>query len=122
MNWLVGLIAVCMTVFAVVSAVREIQLYRKALRGEVRYLVSKRRLTRRVGISAILLAETVFLVFGFFFFSSKSPGIELLYWMAPLVLIFILFSLTFRDMAETKRDVERIFLEEMRNSVKKGGN
>lgn len=119
MNWLVGLIAVCMTVFAVVSGVREIQLYRKALRGEVKYLVSKKRLVRRVLISVILLLETGFLVFGFFFFKPKSPGVELLYWMAPLVLVFVLFALTFRDLHDTRRDVERIFMEELRDSVRK---
>jgi hypothetical protein len=121
MNWLVGLIAVCMTAFAVVSAIREIQLYRKALRGEVRYLVSRKRLVRRMLISVILLVETGLLVFGFFFLAAKSSGVELLYWMAPLVLVFVLFSLTIRDLHDTRRDVERIFLEEMRDTVKKGG-
>lgn len=122
MNWLVGLVAVCMAAFAVVSAVREVQLYRKALRGEVKYLVSRKRLIRRITISAILLALTVLLLFGFFFFAAKSPGIVLLYWMAPLILVCVLFALTFRDMAETRRDVERIFLEELRDTAKKRGS
>lgn len=111
MFWLVGFIAAAMLTFAVVSGAREITVYRKALRGEVEYLVSKKRLKRRLLISAILTIESVLLFAGFFLLAPRSPEIELLYWLPALVLIFFLISLTMQDFRETRQDIDRIFRE-----------
>lgn len=107
-----------MLIFAVVSGAREIVVYRKALRGEVEYLVSKKRLKRRLLISAILTIESVLLFTGFFLLGPRSPEIELLYWLPALALILFLISLTMRDFQETRQDIDRIF-REARDSARK---
>ena len=119
MIWIVGLLAIAMAVFAIGSAIREVRLYRKALKGEIQFLISRSRMVRRILISLILLTESGFLIFGFFFFHPQKPGFELLFWVPPLILIFALLFLTFRDLYETSRDVDRIFREELREAAKK---
>jgi hypothetical protein len=111
MGVVVLLIVAGMLGFAVVSAIREIRVYRKALKGDELYLVSSSRLKRRLLISMLLVVETIFLIIGVFFFTVEKPYQELLFWAAPLFLIFLLIHLSVRDFRETSRDIDRIFKE-----------
>jgi hypothetical protein len=118
MEELVLLMIAGMGGFSVISAIREIRLYRKVLKGADLYLVSRRRLNRRLFISFILLAETTFLLVGVFFFTAEKPYQELLFWTPPLLLIILLVHLSLRDFRETSRDIDTIF-KEARNSALK---
>lgn len=112
MDLLVVPIIVAMILFASVSAFREVLIYQQALKGELQYLVSKRRLTRRLLISAVLIAEAVLLSCGFFLLPpGQSASQALLFWMVPLLLIVALVYLSLQDFHETSRDIDRIFKE-----------
>jgi len=115
---LILVLAGAMVGFAVISAIREIQLYRMALKGDEQYLVSRRRRNRRLLISLLLVTEASFLVIGIFFFAADKPHYELLFWTPPLLLIVLLVHLSLQDLHETSRDIDRIF-KEAKNSVLK---
>jgi hypothetical protein len=118
MNSFVAGICAAMTAFAVLTAWREIKLYKKAVKGEVQYLISQKRLKRRLLISLILVSEAGLLLFGFFFLHAASPHFELLFWIVPFCLIFLVLTLTFRDFHETRRDVDLIFREARDSALK----
>ena len=118
MNALIVLLVAAMGGFAIVSAIREIRLYRKALKGDELYLVSRRRRNRRLLISLLLLSEAITLAIGFFFFTAETPFQELLFWIFPLLIILILIRLSLQDFRETSRDIDIIF-KEARNSAMK---
>ncbi|HET6267323.1 MAG TPA: hypothetical protein VFG11_06355 [Acidobacteriota bacterium] len=118
MNEFVAAICAAMTAFAIFTAWREIKLYRKATKGEVQYLISQKRLKRRLLISLILLGEAGFLLFGFFFLHTASPHFELLFWVVPFCLILLVLTLTFRDLHETRKDVDLIFREARDSALK----
>ena len=111
MDLTVILIIAGMALFAVISATREILLYRSALRGNTQFLVSKRRLQRRLFVSLVLVVEGVLLYVGFFALTLDSPFAALLFWTPPLLLICLLVYLSILDYRETSRDIDRIFLE-----------
>jgi uncharacterized membrane protein YfcA len=118
MNALIVLLVAAMGGFAIVSAIREIRLYTKALKGDELYLVSRRRRNRRLLISLLLLSEAILLAIGFFFFTAETPFQELLFWIFPLLIILILIRLSLQDFRETSRDIDIIF-KEARNSAMK---
>jgi hypothetical protein len=104
--------------FAVISAIREIRLYRKALKRDDLYLVTRRRRNRRLLISFLLMLEAILLMVGFFFLSADTPLQELLFWLFPLLLIGILVHLSMQDFRETSRDIDRIFKEARDSAIK----
>lgn len=106
-----GLIIAGMLLFAVISATREILLYRSALRGNTQFLISKRRLQRRLFVSVVLILEGTLLYLGFFVLTLDSPFAALLFWTPPMLLIGLLVYLSILDYRETSRDIDRIFLE-----------
>lgn len=118
MNVLILLLVAAMGGFAIVSAIREIRLYRKALKGDELYLVSRRRRNRRLLISLLLLSEAILLAVGFFFFTAETPFQELLFWIFPLLMILILIRLSLQDFRETSRDIDRIFKEARISAMK----
>ena len=118
MNWVFLAIVLGLIAFAIGSAFREILMYRKATRGEVRYLVSRSRLTRRLLISLLLFAEGAVLYFGAFVLSFQQPGASLLYWSLALVLMMPVVYLALVDMRETRRDIDRIFYEAVKSALK----
>ena len=118
MNWLIGVLVFCLVAFSLVSAVREFRLYRRAVRGDVQYLVSRSRRNRRMMVSAILLIEALLLFLGTFVLTFRSPHMALLYWIPALVLMMIVTALAFRDLRETRRDIDRIFHEAARSALK----
>ena len=111
MDLTVGLIIAGMLLFALISAIREILLYQSALRGNTQFLVSKRRLQRRLFVSVVLILEAVLLYLGFFALTLDSPFAALLFWTPPMLLIGLLLYLSIVDYRETSRDIDRIFLE-----------
>jgi hypothetical protein len=111
MDALVLLIGAAMAGFSLVSAIREIRLYRRAIKGDELYLISRRRRNRRLFISLLLLVESAFLVMGHFFYRAENPNHELLYWVLPLAIIILLVHLSLQDFRETSRDIDRIFKE-----------
>src|SRR3990170_7559542 len=111
MESVVGFVIAAMVLFACISAIREIVLYRRAMRGELFYLVSKPRRNRRLVISSILIIEALFLFFGFFVFRHSSPGATLVFWAPPLLLIGLLLYLSVQDFRETSRDLDQIVRE-----------
>ncbi len=123
MNIAVGIIIVLMLVFAVVTASREITLYRKALAGKVHYLISKSRLARRLTVSGLLFVESIFFVIGFFILNLSHPLQSLLFWTPALILILLVVYLAMRDFRQTRRDIDKILLEAAHASVqdKSGG-
>jgi len=120
----VGIIIVLMLVFAVVTASREIALYRKALAGKVQYLISKSRLARRLTVSGLLFVESIFFVIGFYVLNLSDPLQSLLFWVPALILILLVVYLAMRDFRETRRDIDKILLEAAHTAVrqKKSGN
>jgi hypothetical protein len=100
-----------MIVFAVWSAIREIQAYRKYLKGDRQYLVSKKRRNRRVLIAGVLILEAALLSLGVFVLTFKNPSAALIYWVAPTVLIIWLVYLGMRDFQETSHDLDVIVRE-----------
>ncbi len=117
MDLIVWLVAAAMAGFAVISAIREVRLYRMALKGDELYLISQRRRNRRLVISVLLVTEAAFLLIGVFFFVSKKPYQELLFWTLPLLLIALLIHLTLQDFRETSRDIDRIFKEARKSAL-----
>ena len=118
MNWLIGILICGLVVFSVGSAVREIRLYRRAERGEIQYLVSRQRRNRRLIVSLLLLIEAGLLHLGSFVLAFRSPHIALLYWIPALLLMMVVIALGFRDLRETRRDIDRIFHEAARSALK----
>ncbi|MCI0443697.1 hypothetical protein L0244_23250 [bacterium] len=118
MNIAVGIIIVAMLVFAVVTASREITLYRKALAGKVQYLISKSRLARRLTVSGLLFVESFFFVIGFYVLNLSDPLQSLLFWTPALILILLVVYLAMRDFRETRRDIDKILLEAARSSIR----
>ena len=114
-----GIIIVLMLVFASVTAVREIKLYRKALTGNIQYLISKSRLARRLTVSGLLFVESIFFVIGFYVLNLSDPLHSLLFWTPALILILLVVYLGMRDFRETRRDIDKILLEAARTSVRK---
>jgi len=108
---MVSLIIAGMVLFAMISGAREILLYRSALRGDTQFLISKRRLRRRLLVSLVLILEGALLLLGFFILAFDSPFEVLLFWALPLLLIVLLVYLSVLDFRETSRDIDRIFLE-----------
>jgi hypothetical protein len=100
-----------MIVFAVWSAIREIQAYRKYLKGDRQYLVSKKRRNRRVLIAGVLILEAALLSLGVFVLTFKNPSAALIYWIAPTALIIWLVYLGMRDFQETSHDLDVIVRE-----------
>jgi len=119
MELIVGLVIAAITGFAIISAAREIVLYRRAVQGEVYYLVSKQRRNRRLRISAVLLIEAVFLFLGFFVLDFSSPGMTLLFWLPPLLLIGVVVNLTVQDFRETSHDLDQIVRESLETILRK---
>ena len=115
---LVSCIILLMLGFALFTAYREILLYRKALKGEVRLLISKSRLLRRLVVSGILITESIFLGMGFFVL-KLTPFQSLIFWIPALALILIVIYLAMRDFRETRRDIDKIFLEATQAAIKK---
>ena len=113
-----GIIIVLMLVFASVTAVREIKLYRKALTGNIQYLISKSRLARRLTVSGLLFVETIFFVIGFYVLNLSDPLHSLLFWTPALILILLVVYLGMRDFRETRRDIDKILLEASRTSIR----
>jgi hypothetical protein len=118
MNIAVGIIIISMLVFAVVTASREITLYRKALAGKVQYLISKSRLARRLTVSGLLFVESIFFVIGFYVLNLSAPLQSLLFWTPALILILLVVYLAMRDFRETRRDIDKILLEATQTSIR----
>jgi uncharacterized membrane protein YbhN (UPF0104 family) len=119
MEWIASLIIVGMIAFAGWSGGREVILYKKYLKGETQYLVSKRRKKRRLLISFLLVAESALLFCGFFVLKFSQPATALLFWFPPLLLIVLLVYLSVLDFRETSRDIDRIFKEASDTILKK---
>jgi len=111
-----------MIVFAVWSAIREIQAYRKYLKGDKQYLVSKKRPNRRVLIAGVLIIEALLLSLGIFVLTFKNPSAALIYWIAPTALIIWLVYLGMRDFQETSHDLDVIVRETSDVILKKAQN
>jgi|GEM_PF-3456910 len=107
----VGLLITGMVVFAVWSAVREIQTYRKYLGGDKQYLVSKKRRNRRVFVSIVLIVESVLLFVGIYVVEFNNPSQALIYWIVPTGLIFAIVYLGMKDFQETSRDLDILVRE-----------
>jgi hypothetical protein len=118
MNWLVGFLIVCLLGFAIGSAVREIRIYRRAVRGDVQFLVSRSRRNRRLLISFFLVIESALLYFGTFQFKLSRPHVALIYWTPALLLMILVMLLAFQDLRETRRDLDRIFREAVQSALK----
>jgi hypothetical protein len=118
MSFFVALLIAGMMIFGIFSAIREISVYRQALKGELQYLVSRKRLTRRLLVSFLLLLEASFLLLGFFLLSFENPLQNLLFWIPPLALIFIIVYLGILDFRETNRDLNRIMREAASETLK----
>jgi membrane protein required for beta-lactamase induction len=112
-----GIIIVLMLAFAVMTAVREIALYRKALAGKVQFLISKSRLARRLTVSGLLFVESIFFIIGFFVLNLSDPFQSLLFWTPALILILLVVYLGMKDFRETRRDIDKILLEAARSSI-----
>ena len=119
MHFAVPLLIAAMILFAVFTAVRESNQYQKALKGEIEYLVSRKRRNRRMWISIILLLEAALLYLGFFRLNSMTPWQALGFWLMPIVLIGILVHLSLLDLRETRRDIDRIYQESYRSALTK---
>jgi hypothetical protein len=122
MHFFVALLIAGMMIFGIVSAIREISVYRQALKGELQYLVSRKRLTRRLLVSFLLLLEATFLLLGFFLLSFENPLQNLLFWIPPLVLILVIVFLGILDFRETSRDLNRIMREAASETLKEKAN
>jgi hypothetical protein len=118
LNLLVPILIGGMTLFAVITAFREIREYRLAVEGEPQYLVSKQRRNRRLLISFLLLTEAFLLFLGFFVLHFQA-GAALVFWLAPMFLIAAVVHLSLQDWKETRRDVDRIFKEAYSSALKK---
>lgn len=124
MHFFTGFLIVAIVSFSVFSGLREIAVYRKARGGEPLYLVSRKRLRRRLMISAILLVVSLFLFLGFFVVSSPTLLPNLLIWVPPLVLIGLVVYLSIQDFRETSTDLDRILRdasEVARQKIKETG-
>ena len=118
MHFFVALLIAGMMIFGIISALREITVYRQALKGELQYLVSRKRLTRRLLVSFFLLLEASFLLVGFFLLSFENPLQNLIFWIPPLLLIFVIIYLGILDFRETSRDLNRIMREAASETLK----
>ena len=118
MNWLLVSIIIGLFAFSIGSAIREVLMYRRAVRGEVHYLVSRPRLHRRLLISLLLFAEAALLFAGSFVLSFDQAGASLLFWCIALVVMMPVFYLALLDMRETRRDIDRIFHEAIKSALK----
>ena len=118
MSIAVGIIIVLMLLFASVTAFREIKLYRKALTGNIQYLISKSRLARRLTVSGLLFVESIFFVIGFYVLNLSDPLHSLLFWTPALILILLVVYLGMRDFRQTRRDIDKILLEAARTSIR----
>ena len=119
---LVGLMIAVMVLFAAFTARSEILLYRKAVKGEVKFLVSAKRRNRRLLISAILVLEAAFLFLGFFVLNGQTPLQALLFWLPPMLLILVLIWLGLSDLKETRKNIDRILVETCLNALQKARN
>lgn len=119
MHFTIPLLIAAMILFAIFTAVRESNQYQKALKGEIEYLVSRKRRNRRMWISTILLLEAALLYFGFFRLNFMLPWQALMFWCTPIVLIGLLVHLSFLDLRETRRDIDRIYQEAYRTALSK---
>lgn len=119
MGILAALVIAGMILFAVGTGIREISLYRKSLKGDVQYLVSRQRRNRRLLISFLLLAEAALLLAGLFFLTFEQPGPALLFWIPPLLLIVWIVYLSVADLRETSRDIDRILNDATEAALKK---
>lgn len=119
MNFVVILVIAGMILFAGWTAVREIDLYRRALRGEIQFLVSKKRRNRRLFVSLLLVIVSIFLILGFFAFPLEHPAQALVFWTAPLLLMGLVIYLGMIDFRETRKDIDRIFMEAVASAVQK---
>lgn len=119
MSVALGIIITLMLAFAILTAVREIVLYRKALKGRVLFLISKSRLARRLTVSGLLIAESVFFTIGFFILDLTNPIQSLLFWAPALLLILLVVYLAMRDFRETRRDIDKILLEAAHSAIQK---
>lgn len=119
MGILAALVISGMVLFAVATGIREIHLYRKYLKGDVQYLVSRNRRNRRLLISILLLVEASLLIAGLFFLHFETPGPALLFWIPPLVLIVWIVYLSLADLRETSRDIDRILSDATEAALKK---
>lgn len=113
-----GIITGLMLVFASITAVREIKLYRKALAGKVQYLISKSRLARRLTVSGLLFVESIYFIIGFYVLDLSDPFQSLLFWTPALILILLVVYLGMRDFRETRRDIDKILLEAAHTAVR----
>jgi hypothetical protein len=111
MNLLVVFLIAGMVAFATVTAFREILQYKRALKGDLQYLMSKQRRNRRLLISFLLLIEALFLFLGFFVIKSGANAIALLFWLGPMFLVVAIVFLSLQDWKETRRNVDLIFKE-----------
>ncbi len=114
-----GIIITLMFAFAIITAAREVVLYRKALKGEVQFLISKSRLSRRLVVSGLLTLESVFFTIGFFILDLTNPIQSLLFWTPALLLILLVVYLAMRDFRATRRDIDKILLEAARSAIQK---
>ena len=115
---LVSCIVFMMLGFALYTAIREISQYRKALKGEIQFLVSKSRLMRRLIVSALLILESAFVMLGYFVL-KLTPLQSLIFWSPALLLILIVVYLAMRDYRESRRDIDRILLESTHAAIAK---
>jgi hypothetical protein len=118
MNFLIACLSLGLVVFSITSITREIRLYRRAVKGETHYLVSRSRLRRRSVISALLLVEAGLLYFGNFHLKPEPAYRALLYWFSAMAVMIVVILLAFKDLKETRRDVDRIFKEAVLSAMK----
>ena len=111
MGFPVLVLIIGMAAFAVVSGLREINLYKRYITGETQYLVSKRRRNRRLLTSTILILEATLLFLGFFVLDFADPISALAFWIPPLMLIIFLVYLSLLDFRETSREIDHIMKE-----------
>lgn len=108
-----------LAVFSLGSAVREIRIYSRAERGDIQFLVSRRRRNRRLLVSGLLLIEAKLLFLGTFIYKLSRPPVALLYWTSALLLVIVVILLAFQDLRETRRDIDRILRESIKSALKK---
>ena len=111
MGIVVGALISGMILFAVWSAIREVRAYRKYLKGDPQYLVSKKRRNRRVLISTLLILEASFLFLGIYVLRFENPYQSLIYWIIPTGIIIWLVILGMKDFQETSHDLDVIVRE-----------
>lgn len=108
MHLFAGILILAIIAFSVYSGLREISVYNRARKGQRLFLVSRKRLQRRLIISAMLLIVSFFLLLGFFVATPITPGETLAIWIPPLLLVLIVVYLSIQDFRETSKDLDRI--------------